>query len=125
MTAPTSHLDAEGSVTDEDETSEQPTGEGVRSEVSPHHGQYTRYTAGCRCTDCKAAKAAYMRQRRAAGRDAARARQSNTPLHPFGAGGRAAYLERGCRCFECREATTIARVFALANQRARNQQGLS
>jgi hypothetical protein len=41
----------------------------VKSELRPH-GTYTRYKNGlCRCTDCTAANAAYLREYRRAGRD--------------------------------------------------------
>jgi hypothetical protein len=60
------------------------------------HG-YNRYTAGCRCDICKAAKAAYMKARR----DAAFLGRSTVPpgvRH----GTRSTYEEHGCRCDSCR-----------------------
>ena len=70
------------------------------------HG-YGPYSRGCRCAVCRAGKAAYMRQRRAAGVALLRAAQtaqgtvrpvSSTARH----GTRAGYEEHGCRCGPCR-----------------------
>ena len=90
------------------------------------HG-YGAYSKGCRCGVCRSAKAAYMRERRAAGRDAARAatdaatwsggaravaaetgaRRYVSPVAQHGT--RAGYEEHGCRCFDCTDANTRAR----------------
>jgi hypothetical protein len=82
------------------------------------HG-YGRYTNGCRCEVCRAAKAAYMRKRRAFGRALAqqwtatstgqRGNRSNAwapgskrYVAPIGTHGtRAGYDEHGCRCEPC------------------------
>ena len=62
------------------------------------HG-YIRYTPGCRCEECREAKADYMAARRAAAYD---------PGHQVPEGIRHgtafAYEEHGCRCGECVEA---------------------
>lgn len=68
------------------------------------HG-YGPYTHGCRCDTCRAAKATYMRRRRAAAKLAAEAdpnRDVTTArvLH----GTRHAYEEHGCRCTSCTQA---------------------
>lgn len=83
-----------------------------------NHG-YGAYTNGCRCEVCRAAKADYMRERRAAahvlaqrytethgsrrGPGAVRFVASNV-IH----GSRYAYIEHGCRCFDCTDANTAA-----------------
>lgn len=85
------------------------------------HG-YVPYTKGCRCDTCRAAKAEYMRQRRANAREIARqhtAGPTGAPGNRHNAfapgatryiakdvkhGGRAAYDEHGCRCRECTDA---------------------
>lgn len=87
------------------------------------HG-YGAYTNGCRCEVCRAAKADYMRQRRAAAvAAAAKHTQSSTRKRPArstafapGAtryvaagvthGTRYAYEEHGCRCRGCTDAHT-------------------
>ena len=104
------------------------------------HG-YGAYSTGCRCEVCRSAKAAYMRERRAAGRDAARAAtDAATWSGPRGAravaaetgarryvspvaqhGTRAGYEECGCRCFDCTDAATRAR----ARERARAKERAS
>lgn len=66
------------------------------------HG-YVTYSRGCHCTTCRAAKAAYMRNRRA---NAARvamnaARQGLRHIAYSEVHGRAAYDELGCRCPSC------------------------
>lgn len=75
------------------------------SEQMEAHG-YGPYTHGCRCGICRAAKAEYTRQRRAAGR--ALAQQHGTAQSPNGrhfvpgiTHGRFGYEERGCRCLDC------------------------
>lgn len=40
-------------------------GSGGGRPTSATHGTRSRYNAGCRCVDCKAANAAYMRERAA------------------------------------------------------------
>lgn len=72
------------------------------------HG-YGPYSNGCRCETCRAAKAAYMRERRAAGTvllRAAQARQNTLRPHSRTAthGTRAGYETHGCRCKRCRAA---------------------
>ena len=66
--------------------------------MTASHG-YGRYAHGCRCDDCKAAKAAYMRDRR----NRAYLADSHQGA-PFTHGTRFGYEERGCRCDECYEA---------------------
>jgi hypothetical protein len=72
------------------------------------HG-YVCYTRGCRCQPCRAAKAAYVRTRRAAA--AALAAEVGHHSYVLVAdeithGTRFAYEERGCRCDPC---TTVKR----------------
>lgn len=87
--------------------------------MSAEHGTYTRYSHGCRCEPCRGTKAAYMRQRRAAGRALAAVhtrsstgrRSNNRTAWAAGAsryvasgithGTRYGYEERGCRCLDC------------------------
>lgn len=97
------------------------------------HG-YIRYTRGCRCEVCRAAKADYMRARRAEARgqaqvhtfwakqggawgDGAIRHVANVANH----GTRFAYEERGCRCLECSRAraTSDARVYANRKKRSK------
>ena len=61
------------------------------------HG-YGGYSVGCRCDECKAAKAAYMRERRAAAYVADSAPEADPAVTH---GTRFAYEERGCRCDKC------------------------
>ena len=61
------------------------------------HG-YNRYTYGCRCGICKAAKADYMSARRGA----AFLNTAPSPV-PGITHGRAGYEEQGCRCEVCVE----------------------
>ena len=58
------------------------------------HG-YGPYTNGCRCDICRAAKAAYQANRRAA------ASLATTPVPDGLTHGRAGYEEHGCRCEIC------------------------
>ena len=89
------------------------------------HG-YVAYTRGCRCDVCRAAKADYMRERRAAGRANARlhtvsatgrrgqhynawlpgATRYIAPLERHGT--RAGYEEHGCRCVACTTARSLS-----------------
>lgn len=60
------------------------------------HGIRQGYSKGCRCTDCKAAWAAYNKERREA-----RARgESQTAQH----GTYGMYTNNGCRCQDCKHA---------------------
>ena len=63
--------------------------------MSTTHG-YTAYSHGCRCGDCRAAKAAYQRERRAAAY-----LPGEIPAH-VKHGTRSTYEEHGCRCGPCR-----------------------
>jgi hypothetical protein len=68
------------------------------------HG-FTRYGYGCRCEVCRAAKAAYMRKRRAAARErrvAAEAASGSRYVAPGISHGLSGYQDHGCRCFVCR-----------------------
>jgi len=65
----------------------------MRYNVQTHN--YNGYAAGCRCDVCKAAKAAYMRDRRTPDRE----RNSS-----FTHGTRAGYEEHRCTCTKCRTA---------------------
>lgn len=93
------------------------------------HG-YNAYARGCRCEACRAAKAAYMRGKRAAGK--ARARQLAAVARAMGRparapvvspeaqhGTRAGYDYHGCRCHWCRLVKTAARNADYARQSER------
>ena len=56
----------------------------------PEHGTRSRYTGGCRCTECRAANAAKARAMKG----------KEPPQH----GTRSAYANFGCRCDDCRRA---------------------
>lgn len=81
----------------------------------PAHGTYERYSGkpGCTsgpggraCKKCRAAKAAYMRERRAA---AHAARAAGTVVEgDFRHGTRAGYEEHGCTCDPCSKARASA-----------------
>jgi hypothetical protein len=75
----------------------------VRRQVYTHG--YSGYTNGCRCDTCRAAKATYMRTRRAQARAlaAATARLTGRPRHAPGVTHATsyAYFEKGCRCPAC------------------------
>lgn len=94
--------------------------------------RYSAYTNGCRCEVCRAAKADYMRERRAAARVLAQKHTSaptgkrprSTACAPGATrylasvdrhGTRFAYEEWGCRCFDC----TTARVASDARYRSK------
>lgn len=68
------------------------------------HG-YVAYTHGCRCDECRAAKAAYMRQKRRAARDYAGqliAVDGSRYVAPgITHGTYAGYQDARCRCLEC------------------------
>ena len=72
------------------------------------HG-YLAYTHGCRCDECRAAKAAYMREKRAAAREAA-----GTLIDSLGRNyvpgikhGAAGYKDHLCRCEVCTAAKRV------------------
>lgn len=72
--------------------------------MAAEHG-YVRYTRGCRCQVCRAAKATYVRAKRAS------AREKRLWVALFGDGGRyvatgithgyAGYQDYSCRCEVC------------------------
>ena len=69
------------------------------------HG-YLLYTHGCRCEVCKAAKAAYMRSKRAAAKAAARGpliNEQGRHVAPgdFKHGTAHGYKDHACRCLDC------------------------
>lgn len=71
--------------------------------MTADHG-YGRYTTGCRCDVCKAAKRAYGRNRRAlarARRDAARA-EGREYVAAVVKHGLYAYQNHSCRCLTCK-----------------------
>jgi hypothetical protein len=73
------------------------------AEIPPEQHGYATYTCGCRCRRCRAAKAAYMRERRAAATQIARpgiAVTAKGVTH----GTRSAFEEHGCRCQPCMRA---------------------
>ena len=63
------------------------------------HG-YSGYANGCRCETCKAAKAAYMSEKRIAATASA---QPGTAVTGVTHGTRSAYKDKGCRCEKCVE----------------------
>ena len=67
------------------------------------HGLTGTYQAGCRCDDCKAARARYAKQRYEA-RKAGDVRKPGKPKH----GSRGKYA-KGCRCDDCKAAETAYR----------------
>ena len=84
------------------------------------HGTYAAYSnkPGCRCDECRKAKAEYMRERRAEAREVAQKYSEPNPrakgARRVGAlryvanidshGTRFGYEEHGCRCLECTDA---------------------
>lgn len=70
--------------------------------MTADHG-YGPYTRGCRCKTCRAAKAAYMRERRSVAGVPRRQVLRNGKLAAIGIthGTRYGYEERGCRCSKC------------------------
>jgi hypothetical protein len=69
----------------------------VRGSQLAEHG-YNRYSNGCRCETCRAAKAAYIGERRRA----ATARAAPGRVVPgIKHGTRRGYKELGCRCEPC------------------------
>jgi len=99
------------------------------------HG-YGPYSTGCRCDICRAAKAAYLRARRAEHREiaakhtvgstgkrpapgTARAPGATRYLAPIANHGtRFGYEEKGCRCFPCSDARALSDRERLARRRA-------
>lgn len=67
------------------------------------HG-YNAYANGCRCDVCRAAKADYMREKRATAR-ALRAADDAVPYLHHGISG---YQDSHCRCHVCRAAKSAA-----------------
>ena len=89
----------------------------MRGQADAPHG-YVRYTHGCRCDECKAAKREYIRERRRVARELAakhttklRGRRGKAGQFPAGTerhfvpdvkhGTSYAWFERGCRCLDC------------------------
>lgn len=75
------------------------------------HG-YVCYTTGCRCLICKAAKAAYMRERRAVATGLRLAAEAAGEVYvAVGiAHGISGYSDAKCRCRLCRRAWKAAAV---------------
>lgn len=69
------------------------------AECATPHG-YNRYTHGCRCEECRAAKATYMRDKRA------RARAVGQRVVEGIKHGTAGYKDHLCRCETCLGAKT-------------------
>ncbi len=69
------------------------------------HG-YGGYSRGCRCDECRTAKAEYMRARRATARRLADRFTDDAGAHfvPDVTHGRVGFEEHGCRCPQCVEA---------------------
>jgi hypothetical protein len=77
--------------------------------MTADHG-YGRYTSGCRCDVCKAAKVTYTRDRRAQARtrrDAARAAGREYVATDI-THGLYGYQTHKCRCFTCKLANAQA-----------------
>lgn len=68
------------------------------------HGTTSRYTYGCRCTDCRSAKYFYDKARHAAARELAAANPRYIPH-----GTTTGYQHWGCRCEQCRAAARAAK----------------
>jgi hypothetical protein len=69
-----------------------------------NHGNYTTYTSGCRCTECKAAMAAYQRSYKAH-KLAERVLVDGFLMHPRAPHGTSGgHSNWGCSCAPCREA---------------------
>ncbi len=65
---------------------------------------YIRYTRGCRCDECRAAKAAYMREKRAHWARKRRLSEADGAGRHFVAGithGYSGYQDHSCRCEVC------------------------
>ena len=84
--------------------------------VTGDHG-YGAYTRGCRCDECRQAKADYMRRRRSGARRTAAAAQGKVRASwaegryvvtdpSVTHGTRSTYEEHGCRCERCTNART-------------------
>lgn len=74
------------------------------------HG-YSRYSVGCRCPICRAAKADYMRAKRAQAAEARRAAQAAGAVYvaPGITHGRlSGYRDAKCRCPDCSRAWNLA-----------------
>lgn len=74
------------------------------------HG-YGRYSSGCRCEICRAAKSTYMRERRGragAIRELSEASGWGRNFVPDAAHGISGYQDSGCRCETCRSAKAAA-----------------
>lgn len=75
------------------------------------HG-YGGYTRGCRCDTCRAAKAEYMRTKRAAAasrREQATARGQAYVAQGVYHGTSSSYKDASCRCGRCRTAVQQAK----------------
>lgn len=66
--------------------------------AQPPHGEFARYSSGCRCAKCTAANTAYHKDYRQGIR-----RTKKRWKEPLGHGTEANYL-RGCRCQKCHDA---------------------
>lgn len=85
------------------------------------HG-YGRYSHGCRCSICRAAKAAYVQGRRKRARELASRFTDDSGRHlaiGVAHGTVSAYDESGCRCRPCTSALSAKRLAEHRRQRAR------
>lgn len=73
------------------------TGRSIGRPPGPH-GTRGKYTYGCRCDDCRAANRAYINEHRAHLRSVPL--PADDPRH----GSASTYVNRSCRCPECRRA---------------------
>jgi hypothetical protein len=92
--------------------------------IAPH-GTYARYSNPdhpCRCEGCRAAKAAYVREKRAAARAAATASLIDergryvAPIDHHGT--QYGYQEASCRCLECTHRHAVVQKRQYAARRA-------
>lgn len=85
------------------------------------HG-YGRYSHGCRCEVCRAAKAAYLRRRRAVAAALARKHTNGGWRHLAQGvthGTAFVYKDAGCRCGPCTEAASLKRKLEECRRRER------
>lgn len=78
------------------------------------HGTTSRYSLGCRCTDCRAAKYHYDKARKATARALAAANPRYVPH-----GTLRGYQHWGCRCEDCKTALRAAKKQWPSTQRRR------
>ena len=93
------------------------------------HG-YNAYTHGCRCEVCRAAKAAYMREKRAQAKHVGLVRLNlrkpgeypRPTVAGITHGTPHGYNDNGCRCLDCTLAATAKRTAEFDRQRQRQSE---